>query len=146
MKPVRATRRAAVRAIPDDFDVSSAIEEMCRTEKLPDPHVVLLHFRDDCLAKGRRYADWEAAFRNWMRSPITVERYPPWATSEAESQLRLEAQREAARATVTTPDLPRFTAEELARGNAETPSVELDNEGFDERIDAAFGAAQDAWK
>lgn len=139
----RVSRRAGTRTqMPGGFGVSIAIEEMCRQEDLPDPHVVLHQFRDDCIAKGRTYVDWEAAFRVWMRSPITADKYPPWSRS-AESEREILIARQA---TVTTPGRPLFTREQLGLAETETPSVEIDNDGFDDRIDEAFGAAQEAWK
>lgn len=54
---------------------------MCRAEGLPNPHEVIKGFRDKALANDYIYADWEAAFRNWMRSALTVKAYPPWSDS-----------------------------------------------------------------
>jgi hypothetical protein len=56
---------------------------MCRAEGLPNPHHVLADFRSKSLANDYRYADWDAAFRNWMRSPITRRDYPVWEPEEA---------------------------------------------------------------
>ncbi len=70
-------------ALPDDFAVSPAIEAMCKAEGLPNPHDVIVGFRDKAIAKNYRYADWEAAFRGWMRSPITAENYPAWVPVSA---------------------------------------------------------------
>jgi hypothetical protein len=66
------------RPIPPDFAVTAAVEKMSRAEGLPNPHVVILGFRDWATANDRRYADWEAAFRNWMRSEITRKTFEPW--------------------------------------------------------------------
>ena len=66
-------------AWPEGFAVSPAIEAMCRAERLANPHHVFKHFRDWTLAESKTFADWEAAFRNWMRSPLTAQRYPVWA-------------------------------------------------------------------
>jgi hypothetical protein len=76
-----AKRRRGVRrpktALPSTFGVSPDIEAMARAEGLPDPHVVIRDFRDKALANAYRYADWEAAFRCWMRSDLTRRSYPP---------------------------------------------------------------------
>ncbi len=81
-------------AMPEGFAVSPAIEAMCRAEKLPDPHVVFRDFRDKAAMNDYRYADWEAAFRTWMRSKITRENYPVWGERPTGRQLafgRVEA-------------------------------------------------------
>lgn len=76
--PPRRPRRAQMTPYPDGFVVSPAIEAMCRERGLPNPHEVLPDFRSSALAKAYRYADWEHAFRNWMKSKITRDSYPPW--------------------------------------------------------------------
>lgn len=63
---------------PESFTVSSAIDAMCRAEGLPNPHDVIRDFESAARANGYRYADWEAAFRKWMRSAITRRDYPAW--------------------------------------------------------------------
>lgn len=83
-EPKKPRRSSAKTALPPDFVVSTAIEAMCRSEGLPNPNEVFPHFCDTARAKEYRYADWEAAFRNWMRSPITRDRYEPWSTTEPE--------------------------------------------------------------
>src|SRR5262245_40885843 len=35
----------------------------------PDIESEIAHFIDHARSKGRKQADWNAAFRNWMRSP-----------------------------------------------------------------------------
>lgn len=79
----KQTRRKAKSPFPDDFAVSVEIERMCRSERLPNPHEVLPDFRSKALANDYRYADWEAAFRSWMRSAITRRDYPAWDPPEA---------------------------------------------------------------
>jgi hypothetical protein len=69
--------------MPEDFTVSPEIAAMCRSEGLPDPYVVLEDFRGKAKAHDYRYVDWEAAYRNWMRSPITRRDYPAWEPDEA---------------------------------------------------------------
>jgi hypothetical protein len=142
-KGSKAPRRAGVKTtIPDGFGVSAAMEQMCREEDLPDPHVVMRQFRDDCVAKGRMYVDWEAAFRGWMRSTITASQFPPWSRS-AESERERERSRGAE---VKTPGKPLFTLEQLGLAAEETPSVDLDNDGFEARIDEVFGEIEEGWK
>ena len=63
---------------PEGFAVSPAIAKMCREEGLPNPYDVIRDFESAARAKGYKYADWEAAFRKWMRSPITRRDYDAW--------------------------------------------------------------------
>lgn len=76
--PKRASRRKPQTSWPKGFSVSPAIEAICRAENLPNPHEVIRQFESKCAAKDYRYADWEAAFRDWMRSPITASHFRPW--------------------------------------------------------------------
>jgi hypothetical protein len=71
-------RRKTKSTWPETFAVSPAIEAMARAEQLPDPHVVFRDFHDKALANSYAYADWEAAFRTWMRSDLTRAKYRPW--------------------------------------------------------------------
>ena len=54
--------------IPDDFAVSPRIMELAREHGWPDPRQQLDAFKDYHLAKGSLMADWEAAFRTWLRN------------------------------------------------------------------------------
>jgi len=80
--PSEAKRKKAKRAQttpwPEGFTVSPAIAQMCRAEGLPNPFEVIKDFEGKARAKAYVYADWEAAFRTWMRSKITRENYPAW--------------------------------------------------------------------
>lgn len=76
--PRRTRARTVQTTWPEGFAVSAAIARMCRDEGLPNPHDVVRDFESWARAKGRRYADWESAFRNWMRSAITRRDYPVW--------------------------------------------------------------------
>lgn len=70
---------------PAGFTVSPAIDAMCRAEGLPNPYDVIRDFESSARANSYRYADWEAAFRKWMRSAITRRDYPAWAPSDADA-------------------------------------------------------------
>lgn len=76
---VKLSAKERESTIPHDFAVSTAMETMCRTEGLPNPHKVLPDFRDWALGGRVRKVDWEATFRRWMRSDLTVGRYQAWA-------------------------------------------------------------------
>lgn len=121
-KRIRKAKRVAS-TIPDDFAVTPAIEAMCRAEGLADPHVVFRTFRDDALAKGRVYADWEAAFRNWMRSPITAREYPPWSEARASSPQETPEQAEARIAAQWAKDCEKYGIDPDAKVD---PSEDVD--------------------
>jgi hypothetical protein len=79
--PARRQRRARLAQVPlpPDFEVSPAIDRMCRDEGLPDPYEVLeKDFRTWAQAKGALMADWEAAFRRWLRDRRTMDKFGPW--------------------------------------------------------------------
>jgi hypothetical protein len=83
-KRVKRTRAGtAMTSWPEGFSVSPAIDRMCRAEGLPDPYDVIRDFESSARAKGYQYADWESAFRKWMRSDITRKSYPVWEAPEA---------------------------------------------------------------
>lgn len=90
----RRTRRLKT-GLPSDFTVSPAVETMCRSQDLPNPHVVFLDFCDKALANDYRYADWERAFAAWMRSPITRRDYQPWSRTPAAIPVETPEQAEA---------------------------------------------------
>lgn len=52
---------------PDDFKITEGLRSWCLTESVTDPETYLEPFRDYHIAKGSRFADWPAAFRNWIR-------------------------------------------------------------------------------
>lgn len=87
-KPRRTRAGTAMTPWPEGFVVSPAIARMCRDEDLPNPYDVIRDFESSARAKGYRYADWESAFRKWMRSAITRRDYPVW---EPESRTSLAA-------------------------------------------------------
>lgn len=79
----KRTRSGTVMTLwPEGFAVSPAIAKMCRDEGLPNPYDVIRDFESSARAKAYRYADWEAAFRKWMRSEITRRSYPVWDLPE----------------------------------------------------------------
>ena len=54
--------------IPEDFEVSDRIVHLALENGWPDPDTELDAFKDYHLAKGSLMADWEAAFRTWLRN------------------------------------------------------------------------------
>src|SRR5215472_13085216 len=66
-KPLRVSRQA--RALPDDWEPD---REFARRHGFTDERIAIeaQRFRDHALAKGCTYKDWNAAWRNWVRSPF----------------------------------------------------------------------------
>lgn len=54
--------------IPPDFQTSAAVREWAKSKGFPDPDLELEHFRDHHTTNVSRFADWDAAFRNWLRT------------------------------------------------------------------------------
>jgi uncharacterized protein YdaU (DUF1376 family) len=57
--PSRRARAKPRTSLPDDFNPVVKLEEASELE----------HFKDYVRANGKLYADWNAAWRNWLRSP-----------------------------------------------------------------------------
>ena len=55
-------------SIPADFVVSAGIRELARKKDWAKPEDEIEAFIDHHLAKGDLMADWEAAFRTWLRN------------------------------------------------------------------------------
>lgn len=62
------TRTKARTTIPKDFSVSPEIVESAKKNGWPNPHSQIEAFKDYHLAHGSLMADWEAAFRTWLRN------------------------------------------------------------------------------
>lgn len=64
--------KKTLRALPDDFEVPMDDWTAMMTEQRMSDHDLTVEterFKDYCLTHGKRYRDWIAAWRNWMRSP-----------------------------------------------------------------------------
>jgi hypothetical protein len=106
------------------------MESMCRAEGLPNPHVVIRDFRDKAKANEYRYADWEAAFRTWMRSEITARAY------QDRSWLAPQSAQDAPQSTFRDPDVgpdglpfipaPQAALDALAKLTERKPDPELE--------------------
>lgn len=56
------------RPLPDDWQPTPAHQAIA-TEQHVNLHHEADMFRDDALAKGKTFKDWDKAFNNWLRSP-----------------------------------------------------------------------------
>lgn len=69
---VKSGRKRPARPIPDDWSPSEAHRRIAIEERV-DCNREAQKFRDSAEAKDRRYSDWDAAFRNWLRSPFAAK-------------------------------------------------------------------------
>lgn len=63
-------------ALPADWQPSQAHRDVALKERV-DCDREAAKFRDSAVSNGRKYIDWDAAFRNWLRSPYAVKTGPP---------------------------------------------------------------------
>lgn len=58
-------------SIPEDAVISDAFMEIARKEGITpvEAEAQFTRFRDRAVSKGETYANWSAAWRNWLRSP-----------------------------------------------------------------------------
>jgi hypothetical protein len=68
------SRRTTIR---DDFEVSPRIVELAHLNGWPDPFSQRDAFVDYHLSRGSLMADWEAAFRTWLRNAQKYQRPTP---------------------------------------------------------------------
>lgn len=87
-QPAGQSRRKPKRSIPDGFPSAEAIaEQQAKARSVGvnlDVQRFAARFRDQCIAKDHRYADWQAAWRNWCRTEI--ERAPKTALAASQSR------------------------------------------------------------
>jgi len=77
--------------LPDDFPTEALIAEQQAKARDAGANVDIrrfaAYFRDQCLAKDHRYADWTAAWRNWCRGKIADAPKTPMAALAARPAL-----------------------------------------------------------
>lgn len=87
-QPAETSRRKPKRAIPDGFPSAELIaEQQAKAREAGanfDVQRFAARFRDQCIAKDHRYAEWPAAWRNWCRTEI--ERAPKTALAASQSR------------------------------------------------------------
>jgi len=87
-QPADPSRRKPKRAIPDGFPSAELIaEQQAKAREAGanfDVQRFAARFRDQCIAKDHRYAEWPAAWRNWCRTEI--ERAPKTALAASQSR------------------------------------------------------------
>jgi len=69
----KASRAPRSVSLPADWSPRGEELALARTLRL-DPTVEAASFRDHHSAKGTRFVDWEAAFRNWLRNAVKFNR------------------------------------------------------------------------
>lgn len=87
LPPEGRSRRKPTRSLPDDFPTEALIGEQQAKARDAGANVDIrrfaAYFRDQCLAKDHRYADWTAAWRNWCRGKIADAPKTPMAALAA---------------------------------------------------------------
>lgn len=62
--------------IPDDFEPTDHHRDIAVNENINLDNE-FVKFRDYCLANGKKYIDWDAAFNNWLRNAGKYQRASP---------------------------------------------------------------------
>ena len=62
--------------IPDDFEPTDHHRDIAVNENINLDNE-FVKFRDYCLANGKKYIDWDAAFNNWLRNAGKYQRSNP---------------------------------------------------------------------
>ena len=75
----RQSRRKALTAWPDDFAPSESNVAYARDNQI-DLEQELGKFQRNALANGKRFADWQMAFRNWLGNAVEWRRPTAQAT------------------------------------------------------------------
>lgn len=88
LPPSAGSRRKPKVSLPDGFPTAELIaEQQAKAREAGanfDVQRFAARFRDQCIAKDHRYADWPAAWRNWCRTEI--ERAPKTALAASQSR------------------------------------------------------------
>lgn len=88
LPPRGESRRKPKVSLPDGFPTAELIaEQQAKAREVGanfDVQRFAARFRDQCIAKDHRYADWPAAWRNWCRTEI--ERAPKTALAASQSR------------------------------------------------------------
>ena len=62
--------------IPDDFEPTTNHQDIAVNENINLDNE-FIKFKDYCLANGKKYIDWNAAFNNWLRNAGKYQRASP---------------------------------------------------------------------
>lgn len=88
LPPKAGSRRKPKVSLPDGFPTAELIaEQQAKAREAGanfDVQRFAARFRDQCIAKDHRYAEWPAAWRNWCRTEI--ERAPKTALAASQSR------------------------------------------------------------
>jgi len=74
-KPQTQTQKRACQ-IPDDFEPTNHHRDIAISQNINLDNE-FVKFRDYCLANGKKYIDWDAAFNNWLRNSYKYQRASP---------------------------------------------------------------------
>nr|WP_303692269.1 hypothetical protein [Brevundimonas naejangsanensis] len=88
LPPKAGSRRKPKVSLPDGFPTAELIaEQQAKAREVGanfDVQRFAARFRDQCIAKDHRYADWPAAWRNWCRTEI--DRAPKTALAASQGR------------------------------------------------------------
>ena len=70
-KEPSSKKKARMTSIPEDAVISETMLSIAEGEKISKAEALAQFeaFKGSAIAKGRMYANWDAAWRNWLRSP-----------------------------------------------------------------------------
>jgi hypothetical protein len=91
----KASRKKPERALPSEWKPTETELQLAQKLRLNEPRE-REKFKDAALAKGRVCADWNAAYRNWLRKSVEFSHIagkPPGLVGHTEHQQRDEAAR-----------------------------------------------------
>lgn len=90
LPPRAGSRRKPKVSLPDGFPTAELIvEQQAKAREVGanfDVQRFAARFRDQCIAKDHRYAEWPAAWRNWCRTEIDRAPKTALAASQSRSQ------------------------------------------------------------
>jgi len=72
---------------PEGFELTGKLMEYAAGKGIEEPEEEFEAFRDYCAANDRKYADWPAAWRNWVRNAVKWRKHGR-AESFAERNIR----------------------------------------------------------
>jgi hypothetical protein len=59
--------------LPDDFRLTDRMRQFAIDGGIEQPGIEFGHFKDAALRDGKRYVNWEAAWRTWCRMAVKFE-------------------------------------------------------------------------
>ena len=67
---IKAKSAARLETFPEGFLLTPNLEDYAKCKGIDDPQDEFNHFRDHHAARGTKFVDWFAAWRNWCRNSV----------------------------------------------------------------------------